>query len=253
MATMGQSDPARLTARMGLANADVDVLIINQCPDRSVPKPYERGTVRMLSFPERGLARSRNRALEHARGDIVLLADDDVRYLPQVGPSVAAAFAAMPAVAALCFRYCDAATGLPTKRYPARPGLHDARTIAGVSSIEVALRRHRLAGVRFDERFGLGSRFPSGEEAIFLRDLQRRGAAVGHYPMTLCEHAGAGSGHAPWDPVATRAKGAILRRMYPGAWPAVMCAFALAKYPRHGGAQGFFAFARSLGEGGRMV
>lgn len=246
VATMGRRDPDRLLDALGLADSEVPVLVVNQVPGGPLPAPVERGRVRMLSFDERGIARSRNRAIEHARADLLLFTDDDVHCLPTALSEVRAAFAAAPEAAAITFRFRDSETGAPARAYPRLPGAHTPLSVASVMSVEVAVRRSRLGAVAFDERFGLGSVYPSGEEAIFLRDLQRAGQRVRHAPVTVCEHPGQGSAEQIWDATAARAKGAVLRRMYPIGWPALVAYLAAAKYSHHGRALGPAGLVRAM-------
>ena len=58
---------------------NTDVLIVNQCNvDDYLERNNNSGFVeRMICTRERGLSRSRNAAIEHARGDICLICDDD--------------------------------------------------------------------------------------------------------------------------------------------------------------------------------
>lgn len=249
VATMDAGDPQALVERLGLSEADVSVLVINQVQG-AAGAPYERGRVRMHSFAERGLARSRNRALELARGDLLLLADDDIRYEPGFADGVRAAFSRHPDAAMITFRFLERPGGPPAKRYPPAGRAHHGLSIASVSSIEVGLRVRALPlGVRFDERFGLGAPYPSGEEAVFAADLRRAGARLYQEPLPLCSHDGPSSGHSTWSPETTRAKGAILRRLYPRAWPLLAAGFAVTKSARRAEGQGRGAFAAGILQG----
>lgn len=55
-----------------------DLLIINQCDKEDYQELIIDGYLwRMISTTERGLSKSRNMALNHAKGDICLFCDDD--------------------------------------------------------------------------------------------------------------------------------------------------------------------------------
>lgn len=206
-----------------------DVLVINQCTQIQAPAPIEGERWRMLSVAERGLSRSRNLALDRARGDLLVFADDDVRFLPSASHTVRLAFARVPDAAILTFQFLDATTGRLAKDYRAGPARHTGRTISGVSSIEIAVRRSAIGALRFDTRFGLGSALPSGEEAIFLADALRRGLHVGYWPEPICTHPGMGSGYGDWTRDYAMVKGAVARRIYPRAWPGAILYFAVTK------------------------
>src|SRR5690606_31354900 len=63
--------------------SDVHYTVIHQITDRDIIVPHElasRSDVLIIRSHEKGLSKSRNLALKHAKGDVGLLADDDVRY-----------------------------------------------------------------------------------------------------------------------------------------------------------------------------
>src|SRR4051812_42280846 len=62
-------------------NINTNTLIINQCDkDEVINKNFQDKKVRILSFVERGLSKSRNQALKNAVGDFCIIADDDMYY-----------------------------------------------------------------------------------------------------------------------------------------------------------------------------
>ena len=238
VATMNERDPLALCERLGLyagvQAGQVRVLVINQCPDGPLEADVNTGAVRMFSFGERGVSRSRNRALELSEADILLFADDDLRYVEGVAGRVQAAFSHFPRAAIITFPILDRQTGQPKRRFAVRPRRHSRLSITGIGTPEIAVRRSRLDGVRFDEGFGLGTALPQGDEPIFLRDAQRRGLQVCFWPQALCSYEGTSSGGGPWTNALVQTKRAVLQRMYPLGWPAMACAMGVAKYSRHG-------------------
>lgn len=230
-----------------------DVLVINQCPDGPLPVPLEQPHLRMISVDDRGLAKSRNLALDSAQGDLVVLADADLRYLPSALQTLRAAFAAHPDATVITFQFLNSDTGQPYKRYAKRGFRHNLRTIASVSSVEIAVRRSKLGALRFDPAHGLGARFPSAEEGVFLADVLRAGHAAYYWPEPLCSHPGQTSGHTQWSAQVAEAKGAAFRRMYRGVWPLVTAWFVVRKYPLYKAKLGLAAFAWHSLRGVRAV
>ena len=74
-----------------------------------------RDDVTVVRLASSGLARSRNAALELARGDVVLLADDDVRHLPGAFDAIRRYFRDRPASSLLVGQSLDA-EGAPRRR-----------------------------------------------------------------------------------------------------------------------------------------
>ena len=126
----------------------------------------------MLRLATTGLSRSRNAALDAARGAILLLADDDVTHPAGAYDGIRRAFAADPGLDLFVGRSLDP-DGRPRKRPLPRRRLTRLNA-ARASSHEIALRleRVRAKGVRFDEGFGVGAGTAAtlGEEYVFLAD-----------------------------------------------------------------------------------
>jgi len=212
-----------------------DCLVINQINrPGEISRPGESAcadAARTFDYGETGLSRSRNRALQRAAADIVVIADDDVRHPAGAQETVARAFAAHPRADIITFQ-ARTPDGAPFKRYPSRARRHTTRSIMRVSSWEIALRLEsvRAAGLRFDERFGLGAEFPTGEENIFLLDALRRGLTLRYVPQPIAIHPRFSSGADFSTAAAVAAKGAVFGRMFGAASAPVEFAFACKKY-----------------------
>lgn len=146
------------------------------------PVLNEREDVRVIFLEGRGLARNRNWALAHAQGDILQIADDDEGLELAWELDMMDYYAKNPQVdiAHLMMQGTQ-------KRYPA----------SYVSSVELTCRRSSIerAGIRFDERFGLGSEcLAGGEEDVFLHDARQAGLQVEFVPRPLCTITGATTG-----------------------------------------------------------
>lgn len=213
---------------------ELEYLIINQISeDRQILSAgdIDRDDIRIFNYHESGLSCSRNRALELARGDICLLADDDVRYIPEAISRVREIFATdRPDVATFCMLYPDSS---PARRYPDRIVKHNLLSIMKVSSVEIAFRREVIVGknIRFDEKFGLGGIFPSGEENIFLRQCLIKKLQVKFYPINLVIHDSSKKSGKLDDLSFARAKGAMFARMFPLTAPLWSLLFACKKIP----------------------
>lgn len=149
----------------------------------------ERKDVTLYKYKGQGLSSNRNQALSHATADILLYADDDTRLLPTTFDTIAATFSAHPEVDVAFF--CAATyTGRPLKDYPATElDVTGVPTDYHVSTIEIAFRRERVQGtIRFDERFGLGTKFLTcGEEDIWIYDSLKHNLTLRFFPLTTVQ------------------------------------------------------------------
>jgi glycosyltransferase involved in cell wall biosynthesis len=244
------------------------MLVINQTTNDGCPAARSRDMLRIHTFCERGLSRSRNRALSLTKGVVCLIADDDITLLPEFKDRVLSAFEAEPDADIITFQVLTP-DGEPFKNnYGAKRRWHDIFSVMRVCSIEVAFRPASVAraGVRFDERFGLGAAFPSGEEGIFLADAIRCGLKVRYVPVPIVVHAKESSGgNFAGNARLIEAKGAIFWRVF-GIWSLpISVAFAFRKHRdaemgfleflghMFNGMRGFYALHMKQGSWGSAV
>ena len=154
----------------------------------------ERPDVHYMRWTDSGLSTNRNHALRAATGEVCLIADDDLEFLPGWQDAVTAAFAARPDAAFMTFASLRAEGG---RRKISSPTMrqHDRASVFDVSSVEIAFRLDavRGMGIEFDERIGLGGRIGMGEEVLFLRHLLERGASGWSAPTPIVRHLTAAS------------------------------------------------------------
>lgn len=154
---------------------------------KTVPPSLERDDVTVVHLGGRGLSRNRNNSLEHATGDILLIADDDCRYSPQQLDTVVDTFERHPSLALATFRMESKHNN---KTYPERE-FDLAKPPKGyyVTSFEIALRREAVGHLRFDERFGLGAPvFQCCEEELFVEQAVGEGFNCRFFPVAVVRH-----------------------------------------------------------------
>lgn len=203
-------------------NLNIPVLVISQ---NSTGRKDSSTDFEFISFKERGLSKSRNRAIEHSIAEIALIADDDVVFSEDMEQKIKAGFAQFPDADILTFKIMTP-TGEPYKNYSKNAFKHDRSSIYRVSSVEMVVKLSKLkeAGVKFDERFGLGGIYSSGEEMIFLNDALDHGLNIYFIPEYIVSHPLESSGKI-LDEKYFRSKGALVRRLY-GLSPQLWLGFA---------------------------
>jgi hypothetical protein len=190
---------------------------------RPAPSPAFATLVNLAS---RGLARSRNAALASELPGIFVVTDNDVRFMPGFERTILDAYARCPDADVILFEI-RTPHGRPFGRYPIGPRRLGALGVLHRCSIEITFRTDavRRAGLRFDERFGLGARHPTGEDIIFLQDALDAGLRVWSVPQCIAEHPAASSG-AAHDRALFGDKAAMFVRMH--GWAGVPMALAYA-------------------------
>lgn len=164
---------------------NTDVLIVNQCNvDDYLERNNNSGFVeRMICTRERGLSRSRNVAIEHARGDICLICDDDEVLELDYAETILKAFQDFPQADVITFK-----VNHPMKsNYPnnvTNVGYIDA---LATSSCQIAFKRKSIIAnnISFDVQMGSGTGNGGGEENKFLFDCLRHRLKIYFVPKLI--------------------------------------------------------------------
>lgn len=182
VATMGQTD-CSLADRM---NVSAPAVIANQCGCWEY-KEYQDGRIRMLSTDTIGVGVNRNLALQLAKADILLFADDDITYYDGTLQRVVDAFAQLPDADVIFFGMDMTRNGeVFDKRRNKVQRVHLWNALH-FGAARMAIRReavikHRLA---FSTLFGGGSLYGHGEDTILICDCFREGLRVYSHDYVL--------------------------------------------------------------------
>lgn len=151
-----------------------DYLIVNQTLDKDVKISNKKVVTKF----EKGLSKSRNVAIENAKEDIILFADDDVVYANNYETTIIDAYNKYPAADIICFYVESLNKKRKTKRI--KTGKIGYIKSMRVVSFEISCRRKSLIAnnIKFDENFGIGAKNNRGEEQILLYEALKKGLNV---------------------------------------------------------------------------
>ncbi|CAJ1912830.1 glycosyltransferase family 2 protein [Aeromonas veronii] len=213
----------------------IQYVIVHQEPHQAsagiVKSLIARPDVIYVPLEKKGLSVSRNTALVNATGDYVLIMDDDVTFsIDAIKILLEKIKQDDVDVVTYYHKYTNGNTTLKNKISYS----HHLLNIASPSSIDICLKRESILkfNIKFDESFGLGSHYPSGEEMIFLADCLKFGLKVKRYPIEICTHPPITSG---LDFFTTRektlAKAAMFNRVYSKFGSLLFILFVIKKFP----------------------
>lgn len=197
---------------------EVTILIVNQSDVSQLTST--RPSVKVLNTTDKGLSKSRNKALAATTADICVFADDDVVFLPGFAAKISRAYQQLPHCDFIRFRY-ECAPGITAKSYPSHPKTDLSWTeVLSCSSLEMTLRPKaiRAQQLAFDDRFGLGSDYVMGEEQVFLGQLKQAEIAMGYEPETLMRHPTASSTEKIDFETRYRVQGAMTKTLFGAYW-----------------------------------
>lgn len=178
LAAAVEKDGRKLAKAM---NLQTDAVIVNQCGAYGYEEfsngnvPDESRRIRVFSMTERGVGLSRNTALLHAQGDIVLFSDEDICFYDGYENQVLSAFSSNQDADVITFNFRvdpRRATYYNRKQRPVRwynYGRYPTYSLAA------RLESLRKANVGFSLLFGGGAKYSNGEDSLFLHDCLKKG------------------------------------------------------------------------------
>lgn len=214
---------------------NVEYIIVHQSPcdiSSKISMLLEnRNDVSYIPTETIGLSKSRNIAIKNSKGKYIIIMDDDVDFSFN---SIEKLTKHMDEDDVDIGTYYHKYTNGKTTKNKEYSFSHNKLNIANPSSIDICLKRESIAasGVLFDENFGLGTSYPSGEEMIFLSDCIKSGLKLKRYPIEVCIHPPVTSGS---DFYSSKekilAKKAMFKRVYGRLGGIMFILFILKKYP----------------------
>jgi len=185
VAAMNQTDHSLLSDM----NIQSDVIVGNQC-DRNEIEDFEWNgfDVKYLSFSEKGVGLNRNNALMRADGDILLFADDDLRYRDGYPEMVVRVFQEHPDADMIIFNLDEEKKDTAVNRYV----IKQVKKVGWLNFLRygaarIAVKRQAVLnnGISFHLCFGGGTDHQHGEDNIFIADCLRKKMRIYTAPDVL--------------------------------------------------------------------
>ncbi|MGO3690866.1 MAG: glycosyltransferase [Psychroflexus halocasei] len=190
ISTMNRSDFSFLDAMFPHHEwRDLNLVIVNQTKKGQKLKS-ELENILVVNSYEVGLSKSRNLALKNCRTTYGVIADDDVVYKSNFLQKIVNAFNKYPNAGLILFQV-ETFSGKPfMKNYPSQEIKVSERNRPPLSSVEMTFNRDYLLEnkISFNEYFGLGSYFQSGEEQLLFKEFLNKNISVYHIPEFIVEH-----------------------------------------------------------------
>lgn len=181
IATMHKENKNDIVDLLKTMNINSNSVVVSQCNKNDIEKfNYKNHSVICVFTTERGLSRSRNLALQYATADIVVIADDDVRYTDDYSEIVVLAHAKYSKYDILTFQVKD-----DKKYFDTEKRLNRLLTFK-VSSVEITMKLSSIKNMTFNVLFGTGSScFKHGEENIFLYSSVKKNKKIMYIPQKI--------------------------------------------------------------------
>lgn len=191
ISTMYRSDTAFLKAIFSESQlTSLNILVVNQTDTQRTIKAAP-ANIKIINIYSRGLAKSRNTALENIVTKFALLTDDDVIIREDIVETLNKGFTRFENAAVIRFQACKVGNEPFSKNYPDAPvKMMNIFGIMNSSSIELAVNTELLNryDIRFDELFGLGSVFGNALEQAFLSNVRNHNLQISYHPGFIVNH-----------------------------------------------------------------
>lgn len=175
-ATMYQNDFS-LVEKM---NINSDVVFANQSDMDCVQNcTWKNHSIRMITTKTRGVGLNRNISLIHSKGDILLFADDDMRYYDDYETTIIQEFDTYKDADVIIFNidtnsdYRKQCVNKVTRRIN-----RFSRLPYGAPRIAIRRCSWEKSNIWFTTLFGGGAKYTSGEDSIFIHALQSSGLTI---------------------------------------------------------------------------
>lgn len=226
--TIAYSTLASRVANIKLPELRVEqeVLVIVQNPEQiQYQSLHPRADLRLIELTSFGVAKSRNVALEQAKGQFLVFADDDIEFDVSALDEVIEHLE--NCTCSLVLGQASDLDGHLRKSYPTEiqwlTRFNSAR--AATYEMLVDLVAIRNAGIRFDEQFGAGAKNYLGDEYIFICDLLDKNLRAHALPIVMAKHPVESSGSGWGNSKDLQARALVFSRIFGPAAFVVRAAF----------------------------
>lgn len=201
--------------------SDFYVIVVSQDNHEQVANvlaAYSSIDITQVRMNLRGLARARNEGMRHLKPGtfIASFPDDDCWFPPFALGKIDADFKLNPANTSICYQIYDPLSEQYYKGYkPQSIKKMDLFEILRVCSIEIFINVEvfNKLNIVFDERFGLGATYISGEENIFMADIVKANGIVTYLPEVVVYHEKSNEAVKLSDAIL-KGKGALFARIF---------------------------------------
>lgn len=186
LATFNGSDSIRICMESLLAQTfnNYEIIVVDQNPDRlteDIVGSFDDDRIKYFHVEFKGLSRARNYALGIASGDYVLLIDDDAYYEENYLEIAEQNLKSIKNCILSGFIYDTVRNGefARYKKIFEKKDLPLYMVLDTCPSAGLVIPRQELIDIgMFDERFGVGSKYPAAEETDILVRMMKTGGKV---------------------------------------------------------------------------
>ena len=173
ISTMNTTDFLELITKM---NIKTDAIFINQSNEFEHSEiNFNDHSIKVFTFPEKGIGLSRNNALMRAQGDICLLADDDVILDSNYYEVIKKSYEDNPDADVILFNVPSLNKKRPTVNIKQVQKINHLNYMKyGAVNITFRTEKIQNKAIYFSLAFGGGAKYSAGEDTLFLHECLKK-------------------------------------------------------------------------------
>ena len=172
-----------------------EVIISHQIFDKNIKPEKEliKGKIKYFYMFKKGLSKNRNNGIKNSKSDICHICDDDLVYLENFSNIIKEEYLKNNSLDVITFQALDEKN---QKHFKIKKGKHNKLSILKIWSCGITFKRNSILNkkIKFDENFGLGSKWVCGEENIFLKNCLDEKLNLFHSDKSIVFHKKESSG-----------------------------------------------------------
>lgn len=179
LSTMNRNGTKENKQLLKQMNANIETLTINQITKDNIKEENNvTGPNRLISVKDRGLSKSRNLAIQNAKGDICIIADDDIKYVDNFKEIIEKEYNKNKKYDIICFWVESDNKNRKVKRM-LTSSIGKLRAMR-ICSFQITFKKDKIIEkhIMFNENFGAGTYYDRGEEIIFLCECIEKGLKI---------------------------------------------------------------------------
>lgn len=194
------------------------LIVVSQDNHKSVSEILEKSKInkKHVKINKKGLSIARNEGLKYVNSNIVTFGDDDCWYPENIFKDIEKIILD-EGIEIGCFNILDPIINKSYKNYKKEKKERIKELeIFKVSSIEIFINLNKVSknSVKFDQEFGIGAKYKTGEENILLNELFKEGYKLSYIPKIVVYHPKKQSTNSLTEKLSF-CKGAAFKRMFP--------------------------------------
>ncbi len=209
---------------------NIDIIVANQADAFNYSEQYIKSSrIRFITHNTKGVGINRNIALLNSVDDILVFADDDIKYCEGAFEEIQTAFKKYPDADGFVFNVNTIGQDMGRRE---NKKIKRVRTFnfLNYGAVRLVIKKESLKknAIYFSEMFGGGAKYGSGEDTLFIRECLKNNLKLYTYPFILADvYQEKSSWFEGYNDKYFYDKGALMKACFRMTYPMLIVVYAL--------------------------